>query len=289
MISARNVGSVITLDRVAYPYRWGHRALKDIDLNLEGGDFIAIMGENGAGKTTLAKHLNGLLKPSQGRVLVDGDDTRKVSVAKLSRKVGLVFQNPDHLLFSETVKDEVAFGLKNFGFAPEVAEKQVMRTLEALGLAEYAGTSPFLLSGGERKRVALAAILATEPDYLTLDEPTIGQDYQQKERLRNLILQLYSQAQAVVMITHDIEFVAESNPKVILLSQWRVVARGPADSVLSKNELVKKAALVRPQMSRLFSELSNCGFPTDVIDVHISRYLLEEKLSEGKFRVAQNS
>ncbi len=280
---------MITLDKVSYTYRSGQRALTDIDLNLEGGDFIAIMGENGAGKTTLAKHLNGLLKPSQGRVLVDGEDTRKVSVAKLSRKVGLVFQNPDHLLFSETVKDEVAFGLKNFGFAPEVVEKQVKRTLEALGLAEYAETSPFLLSGGERKRVALAAILATEPDYLILDEPTIGQDYQQKERLRNFILQLYSQGKAVVMITHDVEFVAESNPKVILLSQGRIVARGPADSVLSKDELVKKASLVRPQMSRLFSELTKYGFPSDVVDVHRARILLEEKLSEVKVRVAQNS
>src|SRR5438128_2218977 len=216
---------MITLEKVSFTYRSGQRALQDVDLNIEGGDFIAIMGENGAGKTTLAKHLNGLLKPSQGRVLVDGEDTRKVSVAKLSRKVGLVFQNPDHLLFSETVKDEVAFGLKNFGFTSEVVHKQVVRTLEALGLSEYAESSPFLLSGGERKRVALAAILATEPDYLILDEPTIGQDYQQKERLRNFILQLYSQGKAVVMITHDVEFVAESNPKVILLSQGRIVAR----------------------------------------------------------------
>src|SRR6266550_3338466 len=271
---------MITLEKVSFTYRSGQRALQDVDLNIEGGDFIAIMGENGAGKTTLAKHLNGLLKPSQGRVLVDGEDTRKVSVAKLSRKVGLVFQNPDHLLFSETVKDEVAFGLKNFGFTPEVVHKQVERTLEALGLSEYAESSPFLLSGGERKRVALAAIL---------DEPTIGQDYQQKERLRNFILQLYSQGKAVVMITHDVEFVAESNPKVILLSQGRIVARGPADSVLSKDELVKKASLVRPQMSRLFGELAKYGLPSDVVDVHRARILLEEKLSEAKVRVAQNS
>src|SRR6266566_4805718 len=252
---------MITLEKVSFTYRSGQRALQDVDLNIEGGDFIAIMGENGAGKTTLAKHLNGLLKPSQGRVLVDGEDTRKVSVAKLSRKVGLVFQNPDHLLFSETVKDEVAFGLKNFGFTPEVVHKQVVRTLEALGLSEYAESSPFLLSGGERKRVALAAILATEPDYLILDEPTIGQDYQQKERLRNFIL----------------------------LSQGRIVARGPADSVLSKDELVKKASLVRPQMSRLFGELAKYGLPSDVVDVHRARILIEEKLSEAKVRVAQNS
>src|SRR5437870_10068302 len=241
---------MITLENVSFTYRSGQRALQDVDLNIEGGDFIAIMGENGAGKTTLAKHLNGLLKPSQGRVLVDGEDTRKVSVAHLARKVGLVFQNPDHLLFSETVKDEVAFGLKNFGFSPEVVEKQVGRTLEALGLAEYADKSPFLLSGGERKWVALASIRASEPDYLILDEPTIGQDYQQKERLRNFILQLYSQGKAVVMITHDVEFVAESNPKVILLSKGQIVGKGAADSVLSRDERVNLATLVKSQMSR---------------------------------------
>jgi energy-coupling factor transport system ATP-binding protein len=280
---------LISLENVSFRYSSGYLALHDINLNIQGGDFVAIMGENGAGKTTLAKQFNGLLKPSQGRVLVDGDDTRKVSVASLARKVGLVFQNPDHLLFSETVKDEVAFGLRNFGFQPDVVEKQVVRTIEALGLAEYADTSPFLLSGGERKRVALASILASEPEYLILDEPTIGQDYQQKERLRNFILQLYSQGKAVVMITHDVEFVAESNPKVILLSKGGIVAQGPADSILSKDDTVSRASLVRPQMSRLFGELSKYGMPRDVIDVHRARILLEEKLSEAKPRVSQDA
>src|SRR5437667_7879404 len=247
---------LITLEHVSFRYSSGYLALQAIDLNIQGGDFVAIMGENGAGKTTLAKHLTGIFQPSRGRVLSEGEDTRKVSAAKLSRKVGLGFQNPDHLLFSETVKDEVAFGLKNFGFSPEVVEKQVGRTLEALGLAEYADKSPFLLSGGERKRVALASILASEPDYLILDEPTIGQDYQQKERLRNLILQLYSQGKAVVMITHDVELVAESNPKAILLSKGQIVGKGSADSVLSKDEMVNLASLVKHQMSRLLGELA---------------------------------
>jgi len=279
---------LISLEQVSFKYPSGHLALHDINLTVHGGDFLAIMGENGAGKTTLAKLFNGLLKPTVGRVLVDEEDTRKVSVAHLSRKVGLVFQNPDHLLFSETVRDEVSFGLRNFGFAPEVVQTQVTRTLEALGLTDYADTSPFLLSGGERKRVALAAILATEPDYLILDEPTIGQDYLQKEKLRNFILQLYSQGKAVVMITHDVEFVAESNPRVMLMSKGAIVAQGPADSVLSKDETVNRASLVRPQMSRLFGGLTKYGLPRDVVDIHRARLLLEEKLSEGKTIVSQN-
>ena len=280
---------MITLERVSFQYQSGFLALNGIDLIIRGGDFIAIMGENGAGKTTLAKHLNGLLKPSRGRVLVDGEDTRKVSVAQLARKVGLVFQNPDHLLFSESVKDEVAFGLRNFRFSPDVVDKQVERTLEALGLAEYADISPFLLSGGERKRVALAAILASEPDYLILDEPTIGQDYEQKERLRNFILQLYSQGKAVVMITHDVEFVAESNPKVVLLSKGMIVGSGPADAILSNDEIVSRASLAKPQMSRLFGALTRFGLPRDVVDVHRARILLEDKLGGLKATVPQNS
>jgi energy-coupling factor transport system ATP-binding protein len=249
-------------------YPSGQRALDSVDLKIDSGDFLAIMGENGAGKTTLAKQLNGLLKPTLGRVTVDGDD---------------------HLLFSETVKEEVGFALKNFGYESSVITKQVGRTLEALDLARYADVSPFLLSGGERKRVALAAVLAWEPDYLILDEPTIGQDYQQKERLRNFILQLNSQGKAVVMVTHDVEFVAECNPKVVLMSKGRIVAQGQADEILSDDDLIEKVSLVKPQMAKLFSQLSEYGFPKHVVDVHRARTLLEEKLSEVKVRVAQSS
>ena len=277
---------MITLEKVSYKYPSGTVALQDVSLKVQPGDFVAIMGENGAGKTTLAKHLNGLLKPTSGDVSVDGEDTRKVSVAHLSRKVGLVFQNPDHLLFSETVRQEVGYGLRNMGFAADVIEKQVTRTLEALDLSGFAETSPFLLSGGERKRVALAAILAWEPDYLVLDEPTIGQDYQQKERLRNFIFQLYSQGKAVVMITHDVEFVAEANPEVVLLSKGRIVAQGNADRVLSKDDLVERASLVKPQMARLFGRLKEYGLPGEVVDVHRARVLLEDRLSELKVRVS---
>ena len=277
---------MITLEKVSYKYPSGTVALQDVSLKVQQGDFVAIMGENGAGKTTLAKHLNGLLKPTSGDVSVDGEDTRKVSVAHLSRKVGLVFQNPDHLLFSETVRQEVGYGLRNMGFASDVIEKQVTRTLEALDLSGFAETSPFLLSGGERKRVALAAILAWEPDYLVLDEPTIGQDYQQKERLRNFIFQLYSQGKAVVMSTHDVEFVAEANPEVVLLSNGRIVAQGNADRVLSKDDLVERASLVKPQMARLFGRLKEYGLPGEVVDVHRARLLLEDRLSELKVRVS---
>lgn len=280
---------MIRLENVSFVYPTGVTALREVDLSIENGQFIAIMGENGAGKTTLAKHLNGLLKPTAGTVSVDGVDTKKTSVARLSRKVGLVFQNPDHLLFSETVLDEVAFALKNFGYAPDIIARQVGKTLESLDLTVYGNTSPFLLSGGERKRVALAAVLAWEPDYLVLDEPTIGQDYQQKERLSSFILQLYSQGKTVIMITHDVEFVAETNPIVVLMSKGSILASGKADEMLSNDDLVEKASLVKPQMARLFAQLQGNGLPRDVVDVHRAKLLLEDKLSEVAAHVSKSA
>jgi energy-coupling factor transport system ATP-binding protein len=138
-------------------------------------------------------------------------------VAALSRNVGFVFQNQDHQLFSETVEDEIAFALKNFGFAADVIESRVTWALNLLSLTQYRKTSPFLLSGGERKRVALASVLAWDPKTLILDEPTIGQDHEQKEILRQFILQMQTQGKTVVIVTHDVEFVAESNSRVILM------------------------------------------------------------------------
>jgi energy-coupling factor transporter ATP-binding protein EcfA2 len=155
-----------------YTYSGGIEALKGINLTVNDGEFLAVMGQNGAGKTTLVKHFNGLLKPTSGEVLVDSVSTCDISVAKLARNVGFVFQNPDHQLFSETVEDEVAFALRNFGFNEASVKKQVDWALNLLDLLEYRKTSPFMLSGGERKRVALASILAWDPHVIILDEPT---------------------------------------------------------------------------------------------------------------------
>ncbi|MEM3704101.1 MAG: ABC transporter ATP-binding protein, partial [Candidatus Bathyarchaeia archaeon] len=203
---------MIEVQDVYFTYPSGVEALKGVSLTIQDGEFVAIMGENGAGKTTLVKHFNGLLKPTRGKVFVDGVETTKVSVATLARNVGFVFQNPDHQLFSETVEEEIAFALKNFGYSGEVIEKRVTWALNLLGLEQYRKTSPFMLSGGERKRVALASVLAWDPKILILDEPTIGQDYQQKEKLRQFILQMKSQKKTVVIVTHDVEFVAECGP-----------------------------------------------------------------------------
>ncbi len=265
---------MIEVKDVHFTYPSGVEALKGVSLTIHDGDFIAIMGQNGAGKTTLVKHINGLLKPTKGEVIVDEVHTKKTSVAKLARTVGFVFQNPDHQLFCETVEEEVAFALKNFGFKEGATKKRVSWALNLLGLAEYRQTSPFMLSGGERKRVALASVLAWDPKFVILDEPTIGQDHQQKEKLRQFIVQLNAQKKTVIIVTHDVEFVAECNPRVVLMADGKIVADGDAQKVLTNQDLVTKASIVPPQIAQIFLGLADLGLPTDVIDVHEARKIL---------------
>ncbi|MEJ2241487.1 MAG: ATP-binding cassette domain-containing protein [Candidatus Bathyarchaeota archaeon] len=265
---------MIEVKNLHFTYSTGIEAIKGINLTIDDGEFLAVMGQNGAGKTTLVKHFNGLLKPTIGEVLVDGINTRDVSVAKLSRNVGFVFQNPDHQLFSETVEDEISFALRNFGFEEKIIEKQVDWALNLLDILQYKKTSPFMLSGGERKRVALASILAWDPKIVILDEPTIGQDHQQKEKLQQFILQLNSQKKTVVIVTHDVEFVAECNPRVLIMNQGKILAEGIAEKVLTDPKLVAQASIVPPQITQIFLKLADLGLPTDIIDVHDATNIL---------------
>jgi len=262
---------MIEVKDVYFTYSNGVEALKGVSLTIKNGDFIAIMGENGAGKTTLVKHFNGLLKPTRGSISIDKVDTTTVSVATLARKVGFVFQNPDHQLFSETVQEEISFALKNFGFKEETTKKRVMWALNLLDLAKYRETSPFMLSGGERKRVALASILAWKPKILILDEPTIGQDYQQKEKLLQFILQMKAQRNTIIIVTHDVEFVAECNPRVLLMRQGKIVADGEAQKVLTDPEILAQASIVPPQITQIFLKLSDFKLPKEVIDIYDAR------------------
>lgn len=265
---------MIEIEDVHFTYPGGVEALKGVTLTIKDGEFVAIMGQNGAGKTTLVKHFNGLLKPSKGRVLVDKTETTKSSIASLSKTVGFVFQNPDHQLFSETVEEEIAFALKNFGFTQENVEKQITWALNLLSLTQYRKTSPFMLSGGERKRVALASVLAWDPQMLILDEPTIGQDHEQKEKLRQFIVQLQTQGKTVVIVTHDVEFVAECDPRVILMREGRITADGEGREILTNAEALTQSSIVLPQIAQIFTHLTHLGLPKDVIDIYEAKEIL---------------
>ncbi|UCD39683.1 MAG: ABC transporter ATP-binding protein [Candidatus Bathyarchaeota archaeon] len=272
--------SVIEVKGVCFAYPTGVEALKEVSLEIRDGDFVAIMGSNGAGKTTLVKHFNGLLKPASGEVFVGGVSTRSVSTASLAREVGFVFQNPDHQLFCETVEEEVAYALKNFGFEEGIVKSRVTWALNLLGLTQYRQTSPFMLSGGERKRLALASVLAWDPQVVVLDEPTIGQDYEQKEKLRQFIVQLNAQGKTVVVVTHDVEFVADCGPRIVLMAEGKIVADGDAKEILTNKELTFKASIVPPQMTQIFVGLADFGLPMDVINVHEARRILLGFLKE---------
>ncbi len=274
--------AIIQVEGVSYTYPAGVEALKDVDLEIHQGDYVAIMGENGAGKTTLIKHFNGLLRPQRGRVLLDGRDISETSVAQLSRRVGLVFQNPDDQLFEETVEREVAFALRNFGMDEGMVEKRVDWALNLLDLAQYKHKSPFTLSGGERKRVALASVLAWDPEVLVLDEPTIGQDYGQKERLKHFLMQLRTQGKTIVVVTHDVEFVAESQPRIVLMAGGRVLDEGPTKEVMTRVESLERCSVAQPEITKLFALLSNHGLPKDVVDVGEGCDILRGVLGGGR-------
>jgi energy-coupling factor transport system ATP-binding protein len=265
---------MIEVEEVNFTYPNGVEAIKNVSLVIKNGEFMAIMGQNGAGKTTLVKHFNGLLKPSKGAIRVDGVETTKTSVAALARTVGFVFQNPDHQLFSETVEEEIAFALKNFGFEEEAIQKRVTWALNLLGLTQYRKTSPFMLSGGERKRVALASVLAWDPQILILDEPTIGQDYQQKEKLRQFIVQMQTQRKTVVIVTHDVEFVAECNPRVVLMKEGKIVADGEGKEILTNLEALAQSSIVLPQIAQIFKQLTPLGLPKNIIDIYEAKDML---------------
>jgi energy-coupling factor transport system ATP-binding protein len=265
---------IIRVDGISFSYPSGIEALRGVSLDIHRGEFLAIMGENGAGKTTLVKHLNGLLRPQEGRVLLDGTDIADMSVAALARRIGLVFQNPDDQLFSENVEAEISFALKNFGFEEEVVSKRVNWALNLLDIDKYRNSSPFILSGGERKRVALASVLAWDPDVVVLDEPTIGQDYAQKEKLRHFLMQLRTQGKTTIIVTHDVEFVAECQPRIILMADGLVIADGTTKEIMTDVDAMARASVSPPEITKVFSKLVQHGLPGDVVGIDEATELL---------------
>jgi len=251
---------VLNIDKVWFAY--GERAvLKNINLNIGRGEFIAVMGRNASGKTTLVKQLNGLLKPTKGRVRLGGVDTRKSTAADLSRRVGYVFQNPNDHLFADTVEDEIAFSLRNRGVDETKITKAVEGMLEEFELGRYRKSYPRNLSGGEKQRVALASVLVGQPEVIVLDEPTRGMDYVLKKKLVSYLDDYRRKGNTVIMVSHDVETIAECAERVVLLSEGRVVVEG------NKREVLAKALLFSPQINRLAQALSGYGVADTTLTV----------------------
>ncbi|MFX1474285.1 MAG: energy-coupling factor ABC transporter ATP-binding protein [Promethearchaeota archaeon] len=258
---------MILFDDVWFSYTPNHPVLREISIEISPGEVVALMGENGAGKTTLVKHINGLLKPSRGTVFIDGVDTRSTSTAALARKVGFVFQNADHQLFADTIEGEVAFALRNLGFPSDEVQERVSQYLERFDLARYKEQSPFLLSGGERKRLALASVLCVEPTILILDEPTQAQDAKQKLKLAQLVDSFRRSDSIILLVTHDVEFAVQVVDRLLLLSKGCLLADGAPRQVLGNPDLLRRARLLPPQLTQLAHKLADKvpTFPRDII------------------------
>lgn len=246
---------MINFSSVSYQQPTGLMALSNINLKISKGEVIAIVGENGAGKTTLIKHMNGLLKPSKGIVTSFEVDTKKESIAALSKKVGIIFQNPDHQLFSDTVEHEIIFALNNFGFQKEKITERLEWALNFFGLQKYRTKSPMLLSGGEKKRLCIASVLAWDPDIVVMDEPTVGQDFTQKTRLIQIIKQLVSQRKSVVMVSHDIEFLWPLQPRVVVMVGGKIIADDKASNIFLNKIILDKSRIISPQLIQLSEKL----------------------------------
>ncbi len=235
--------------------------LNGINFKVKAGEVLAIVGANGSGKTTLLKHINGIIKPTRGYVKVFDMNTRAVKVSELAKRVGLVMQNPDYQLFAITVMDEVSFALRNFGFSE--IDSRARKALEEFGLYELRNRPPLSLSGGEKKRLCIATVMAWDPDVVMLDEPTVGQDAKNKKNLREIIKRLSQNDKIVIITTHDLEFLWPINPRTIIISHGRVLIDGDLHSIVSNADAFASANLIVPQLAALASGLGINDPPAD--------------------------
>lgn len=239
---------LIELENLWFVYKNGEEALKNINLKVYPGDFTIIMGDNAAGKTTLLKNINGLLKPSRGKVKISKQDTKNIAVEKLACQVGYLSQNPNDYLFLNTVQEEVLFTLNALGIKDA---GRIDNLLEMLRLSSYKEKNPRDLSSGERQRVALATVLVSDPQIILLDEPTRGLDYQLKKDLGEILLKLQEEGKTIVVVTHDVEFAAEYAQNIVLMSQGAIVAQG------DKKTMLTQSTFYSPQISKLFNKYNN--------------------------------
>jgi energy-coupling factor transport system ATP-binding protein len=263
----KNLLPLIMVHDVDYVYSNGTVALNHISLNINRGEFIAIMGQNGAGKTTLIRTFNGLIRPTKGSIIIEGEYADSKSIAQISKKVGIIFQNPTHQLFSNTLEDEIKFSLKNLNLEKEKIQTKVDQILKEFDLEKYRKRSPLNLSGGESKKLAIATIICRDPDILVFDEPTLGQDAKEINFFLGLIKSELERGKTIIMVTHNIEFTVEHVPRTILMGEGQIIADGPTQNILTNEFLVSKSSLIMPQIYIFKQELQKIGIniPDEVI------------------------
>ncbi|MBN1368644.1 MAG: energy-coupling factor ABC transporter ATP-binding protein [Dehalococcoidaceae bacterium] len=259
VIHSNHSAPAVEMENVSFAYPSGMAALKGINLSIGRGELVVIMGRNASGKTTLVKQLNRLLVPAKGKVKILGKEITGASTAEMSASVGLVFQNPQEHLFADSVREEIAFGLKNKGLDGNEIKQISQQMLDKFGLSHLAHRYPRELSGGEKQRLALAAVMAGEPEILVLDEPTRGIEDRLKIKLMHLIDDYRHRSKTVILITHDVELVARFASRVILMSEGRIIVDG------DKHHVMSQALMFSPQINRLIQPYEKYGVPADIL------------------------
>ena len=252
---------MLEVKNIKYSYNADYQALKGVSLKVEKGEMVALLGKNGAGKSTLFLHLNGIYRPDEGQVFIDGEELKydKKSLLKFRQKVGIVFQNPDDQIFAPTVEEDVAFGPLNLGLSMEEVQDRVEDALARVGMSGFEKTAPHHLSGGQKKRVAIAGILAMKPEVMVLDEPTAGLDPQGVVDLSKLLRELNDEGITIIISTHEVDLVPDYAKKVFVLVDGLLIAEGTPKEIFSKPEILDQANLKVPIVTQLFQKLEADG------------------------------
>ncbi|MBR3140679.1 MAG: ATP-binding cassette domain-containing protein [Methanobrevibacter sp.] len=253
---------MLEVKNIKYSYNTKYQALKGVSLKINKGEMVALLGKNGAGKSTLFLHLNGIYEPDEGQVFIDGEELKydKKSLLKFRQKVGTVFQNPDDQIFAPTVEEDVAFGPLNLGLEMEEVQDRVQEALKRVGMEGFEKTAPHHLSGGQKKRVAIAGILAMKPEIMVLDEPTAGLDPQGVTNLSKLLNELNDEGITIIISTHEVDLVPNYANRVFVLVDGLLIDEGTPKEIFSRPEILKKANLKVPIVTELFQELEAEGF-----------------------------
>ena len=253
---------MLEVKNLKYSYNTDFQALKGVSLKIEKGEMVALLGKNGAGKSTLFLHLNGIYEPDEGQVFIDGEELKydKKSLLKFRQKVGIVFQNPDDQIFAPTVEEDVAFGPLNLGLSMGEVQNRVEEALERVGMSGFEKKAPHHLSGGQKKRVAIAGILAMKPEIMVLDEPTAGLDPQGVENLTKLLKELNNEGITIIISTHEVDLVPDYAKKVFVLVDGLLIAEGTPKEIFSQPDILKQAHLKVPIVTDLFQKIEADGF-----------------------------
>ncbi len=272
---------------ITYSYDDGTKALRDVNLKINKGEIAVLLGKNGAGKSTLLLHFNGILKPDKGEVFIDGEKLKydKKSLIKFRQKVGIVFQNPDDQIFAPTVEEDVAFGPLNLNLPMPEVEKRVTEALKRVSMEGFEKKAPHYLSGGQKKRVAIAGILAMKPDIMILDEPFAGLDSVGVSKCISLLKQLNEEGITILLSTHNVDLVQEFADRVFVIDSGEIISKGVPSDIFSNKQLLEKANLRLPLIAQLFEKLdknnlisneNNC-YPLTIDEA----YIKIEKLLKG--------